>query len=432
MNLRDGNEDRFRSIAYVDFSGDVEVYDILEAMPFVSLGLILGLLAALFALLTSFIAYQRRRVTLPTSKSNPKVKAFFGRWYLYPLVVIAFASILVYPGLFGKFASLGSLATFKDMISPNLYVQGEECTLRACDWTGGLFQGYSGALYYNLGILFLIRFVFTALTITLPFPVGLFFPSVVVGSIAGRIVGEVTRDLFGDIFLGAPVLPWSYAITGAAAFTCAFTHTLSPAVIVMEVTGAFRLFFPVMFASISANWIAGHFLPTIYDCLAYIAGLKLLPHVSHTNSDQVDNLILRTEDGDDINELSGRTAYDVRLESNDEVEFNSIVRLVSEKFNEFDQVQQSALKGMGIRPANSNEQVEDPLNKLPSIPIIISQSSVATAHAVFTALKTPILLVASVGHTTRIIGVLSRNVLAAHLLKHVVKDYYWLKWFVKV
>src|SRR5262249_38124066 len=156
---------------------------------------------AFFALLTSLIAYHRRRITLPNSKSHPFVKAFFGRWYLYPIVVIVIASILVYPGLFGKFASLGNLATFKDMISPDLYVQGDECTLRACDWTAGLFQGQRGALYYNLCILFLIRFFFTAFIITLPIPVGLFFPSVVVGSIAGRIVGEITRDLFGDIFL---------------------------------------------------------------------------------------------------------------------------------------------------------------------------------------------------------------------------------------
>jgi hypothetical protein len=424
MNLRDQSSDLFRPIAAVDFSRSLEPFSLLEVTPFIILGLLLGLFAAVFALLTSTVAYYRRRITMPTSTYNRAAKVFFGRWYLYPLLVVLVTAVVVYPGTFGDFASLPNVATFKDMTSPDLRVQGDECKLKACDWASGWFSG-SGAIYANLAILFAIRFLLTPLIITLPFPVGLFFPAVVVGSIAGRFAGEVMHEFFGEV-MGIPIMPQSYAIVGAAAFVCSFTHTLSPSIVVMEITGSFRLFFPVIFASIAANWVAAQFLPSIYDCLAYISGLKLLPHVTHNYKHKVASLVTQTLDEDEA-----ERDIDEEMELLDDgMKFDSAVRLVAEKFNEFDASQQLALRNMGIRPLDEAAPPESK-SKLPSIPIITPQSPITVAHGIFTALKTPILLVASVEQKSRIVGVLSRNVVAARLLKHIVSDFYWLRFFVK-
>lgn len=63
---------------------------------------------------------------------------------------------------------------------------------------------------------------------------------------------------------------------GAASFAGAVTHTISVAVMVLEMTGQFSLIAPIMIALLISNAIAIHLCPSIYDT---IIALKKLPHV---------------------------------------------------------------------------------------------------------------------------------------------------------
>ena len=57
------------------------------------------------------------------------------------------------------------------------------------------------------------------------------------GAATGRLVGELLAVVFPEGFGGKLIVPGYYATVGAAAFSGAITHTVSPAVIVFELTG---------------------------------------------------------------------------------------------------------------------------------------------------------------------------------------------------
>lgn len=64
---------------------------------------------------------------------------------------------------------------------------------------------------------------------------------------------------------------------GAAAFAGAATHTISVAVMALEMTGQISLIAPIMISLLISNAIAVHLCPSIYDT---IIALKKLPYLS--------------------------------------------------------------------------------------------------------------------------------------------------------
>lgn len=67
-----------------------------------------------------------------------------------------------------------------------------------------------------------------------------------------------------------------YAVVGAVAFAGAATHTISVAVMALEMTGQISLIAPIMISLLVSNAIAVHLCPSIYDT---IITLKKLPHL---------------------------------------------------------------------------------------------------------------------------------------------------------
>lgn len=68
----------------------------------------------------------------------------------------------------------------------------------------------------------------------------------------------------------------AYAVVAAVAFTGAATHTLSVAVMALEITGQITLIVPIMISLLVANAIAVHLSPSIYNT---IISLKKLPYI---------------------------------------------------------------------------------------------------------------------------------------------------------
>lgn len=68
-----------------------------------------------------------------------------------------------------------------------------------------------------------------------------------------------------------------FCLAGAAAFSGAATHTLSPALLAIELTGQFSHAVPVLLATLLANAVArSGQRPSFYDAIAIS---KKLPHL---------------------------------------------------------------------------------------------------------------------------------------------------------
>lgn len=70
-----------------------------------------------------------------------------------------------------------------------------------------------------------------------------------------------------------------YAVVGAVAFAGAATHTISVAVMALEMTGQISLIAPIMISLLVSNAIAVHLCPSIYDTIISLKKLPYLPEL---------------------------------------------------------------------------------------------------------------------------------------------------------
>lgn len=119
------------------------------------------------------------------------------------------------------------------------------------------------------------------LACTLPLPAGYFMPVFIYGAAIGRLIGEGAAYLSSTgVTPGqqwASVNPGGYALAGAAAFSGAVTHTLSPVLVAIELTGQFTHAVPILLATLLANALSrSGQRPSFYDALSIS---KRLPHL---------------------------------------------------------------------------------------------------------------------------------------------------------
>uniref|UniRef100_A0A3Q0RZG9 Uncharacterized protein n=1 Tax=Amphilophus citrinellus TaxID=61819 RepID=A0A3Q0RZG9_AMPCI len=80
-----------------------------------------------------------------------------------------------------------------------------------------------------------------------------------------------------------PILPGGYAVVGAAALSGAVTHTVSPAVMVLEMTGQISHIMPVIIAVILANIVTQSLQPSLYDSLIRVKKLPYLTELGRSH-----------------------------------------------------------------------------------------------------------------------------------------------------
>eukprot|EP00937_MAST-01D_sp_MAST-1D-sp2_P005449 g5449.t1 len=130
-------------------------------------------------------------------------------------------------------------------------------------------RGVSPPLLFYLPL----KLLFTAASIALPLPAGLFTPVFIMGGALGRAFAEVMQQGLG---LATSLAPWQFAVVGAAALASGVTRTISTAVIVLELTGLHQLAFPMSVAIVMSYFICNAFAVNIYDFLVADRGV---PHV---------------------------------------------------------------------------------------------------------------------------------------------------------
>lgn len=125
---------------------------------------------------------------------------------------------------------------------------------------------------------------------TIPIPSGLFIPVLKMGAAYGRLVGELMHSTFpdgisfGEYVHSSSIVPGSYAVVGAAAFSGAVTHTISTSVILFEMTGQIVHIIPVILGVLVANAVCQSLQPSIYDSIIEMKKLPYLPPIASSNS----------------------------------------------------------------------------------------------------------------------------------------------------
>ncbi|XP_061591033.1 chloride channel K [Cololabis saira] len=237
----------------------------LELLLFAFLGLLCGAVSCCYLFCHRWI--------LHFTKTNPiVVKMLATEKGLYSALVVFCLASLTFPHSAGRYMAskyttkqlLTSLLDRRPWDSPphNASVQLE----LPLEWSSS-----GTSVFFSLAFFLFMKLWMLVLACTLPLQLDTSCSVCLWGAAIGRLLGE------GAAHLSSSVNPGGYAITGAAALSGAVTHTLSPALLAVELTGQFSHAVPILLSTLIANGLArsGH-RPSFYDALTIS---KKLPHL---------------------------------------------------------------------------------------------------------------------------------------------------------
>lgn len=149
-------------------------------------------------------------------------------------------------------------------------------------WGGA--TGEFGALFWHLGVCFLLKFISTACTLALPLPMGSVAPAFVLGAIFGRLVGNTLEALCdlghycGEDFKAqcAPRL----AMIGASAFVAGSMQSFAQVIIVFELTCLPDMLLPLCTSALTAIFTAQRFSKSFFDSVIELKKLPYLPSLA--------------------------------------------------------------------------------------------------------------------------------------------------------
>lgn len=216
-----------------------------ELIPWITLGVIGGVLGSLLIRLNVEIAIFRRQSVLAD-------------WPILEVVsVSAFTAAMSYLVVFARVQTSELVA--------NLFQE--------CDPTKGDYHGLCNptATRQNIFLLILtalMKMALTSWTFGMSIPAGIFLPTIAIGACLGRAMGLVTQSLYRAyptawMFLSCPpdpsvrcISPGFYAVIGASAMLGGVTRmTISLVVILFELTGALSHVLPIMISVMTSKWV---------------------------------------------------------------------------------------------------------------------------------------------------------------------------------
>jgi CIC family chloride channel protein len=202
-------------------------FSLLEIPALLILGVLAGLLAALFnqGLIFSIHAYRQLHISLPLR-----------------VALAGLASGLIMSLLPETFRDNTGLREFMIASEPNIPLAG---------------------------IVFIAQFILTLIAFGSGAPGGLFAPSLILGSCLGHIIGVCELQVFG---IGSPT---TYALAGMGGFFSAVSKVpITAIVIVFEMTTDFNLVLPLMVVCVTSYLVAEKVVPgSLYDKLLKLNGI---------------------------------------------------------------------------------------------------------------------------------------------------------------
>ncbi|KAK1139543.1 hypothetical protein N8T08_000683 [Aspergillus melleus] len=261
----------------VRYLGDWELF---EMAFFILLGVMGGVLGALFIKASSLWARSFRRI--PIIKRRPMLE------------VMLVALLTGVTSFWNRYTKLPVSELLFELASP--------CKRESTSRTG-LCPGENGIgeIISYLSVAFVIKSILTVVTFGIKAPAGIYVPSMVVGGLMGRIVGHVAQYLvvkYPSFFLfgsSCPatsgmescVTPGVYAMVAAGATMCGVTRlSVTLAVILFELTGSLDHVLPFSIAVLCAKWTADAIEPrSIYDLLTDMNSYPFLDNKIQVMSD---------------------------------------------------------------------------------------------------------------------------------------------------
>uniref|UniRef100_A0A8B9K5D8 Chloride channel 6 n=1 Tax=Astyanax mexicanus TaxID=7994 RepID=A0A8B9K5D8_ASTMX len=259
---------------------------------FVLMGVVGGLLGAMFNCINKRLAKYRMR--------NVHPKAKFIR-VLESLLVCMVTSVVVF------MASM-TLGECRDLASPthffylSLTLKDVNSSIRQFFCSNKTYNDMA-TLFFNpqeiaihqlfhqdatfspvtLSLFFVLYFLLSCWTYGVSVPSGLFVPSLLCGASLGRLVANVLK-----MNLGMHIYSGTFALIGAAAFLGGVVRmTISLTVILIESTNEITYGLPIMITLMVAKWTGDFFNKGIYDIHIHLRGVPLLEWETEVEMDKL-------------------------------------------------------------------------------------------------------------------------------------------------
>jgi chloride channel 2 len=188
-------------------------FNVYEIPVFAMIGVLCGLLAALFV-------YFHRKCVMWLRKYRKKIKILDKSVFIYPTLVTIIITTVTFPKstgqyLAGEVTQRESIDHFFSNLTWRTIKDIELLNEDSVEFSIASAWGSPSFMIFVTLILFLItRFIFTALANTLPVPAGVFFPVFIIGAALGRLVGEVMHVIAQGEIQGQSIVVGGYAVVG--------------------------------------------------------------------------------------------------------------------------------------------------------------------------------------------------------------------------
>ncbi len=117
-------------------------------------------------------------------------------------------------------------------------------------------QAWHQSTWYLLGVLIVIKAVATSITLGSGLPGGIFAPCLYLGAVTGGFFGNIAAKILPQIHIA----PGAYALVGMGAFLSAATHAPMTAIFLLfEITDSYEVIVPIMLTCVIGTAVARHF-----------------------------------------------------------------------------------------------------------------------------------------------------------------------------
>uniref|UniRef100_A0A3Q3FIJ0 Chloride channel protein n=1 Tax=Labrus bergylta TaxID=56723 RepID=A0A3Q3FIJ0_9LABR len=277
-----------------DGDKNCHLWTVVDLAFFVLMGVVGGLLGALFNCLNKSLSKYRIKHIHPKAKFIRVLECLLVS--MVTTMVIFAASLLLgecrdlsTPTTHNTFFQLSGVEdinstirqffctnkTYNDMAT--LFFNPQEAAIHQLFHQDGNFSPVT------LSVFFLLYFLLACWTYGVSVPSGLFVPSLLCGAAFGRLVANILKVKLGmDIYAG------TFALIGAASFLGGVVRmTISLTVILIESTNEITYGLPIMITLMVAKWTGDFFNKGIYDIHIQLRGVPLLEWETEVEMDKL-------------------------------------------------------------------------------------------------------------------------------------------------
>ncbi|KAI3985944.1 hypothetical protein MKX01_039026 [Papaver californicum] len=268
-----------------DISGGQDDYSFEELLPMAIIGVIGGLLGALFNQLTLYISYWRRTYL---HKKGSRVKIIEACLISLITSVISFGLPLLRecspcpeaeansdiecprpPGMYGNYVNFfcSKDKEYNDLAT--IFFNTQDDAIRNL-FSAKTFHEYSAQSLLTFLVMF---YTLAVVTFGTAVPAGQFVPGIMIGSTYGRLVGMFVVNFYKKL----NIEEGTYALLGAASFLGgSMRMTVSLCVIMVEITNNLKLLPLIMLVLLISKAVGDAFNEGLYEEQASLRGIPLL------------------------------------------------------------------------------------------------------------------------------------------------------------